>query len=78
MKVIIFYLFWRELDELEREDFTRLKKVQAKKLEKKQAEDAERAKQESVAGGGRGSTALEGYDASEDSDVVFKWSSDYV
>jgi hypothetical protein len=49
-----------------------LKKVQAKKLEKKQAEDAERAKQESVAGGGRGSTALEGYDASEDSDVVFK------
>lgn len=30
----------RELDELEREDFTRLKKVQAKKIEKQKIEDA--------------------------------------
>ena len=32
----------KELDELEREDFTRLKKVQEKKAEKIAAEDAER------------------------------------
>ena len=77
---IIIYVNWyvftdRELDELEGEDFTRLKKVQSKKLERKALEDAENAKREAAAAAGsagRLSTALEGYDASEDSDVVFK------
>ena len=65
---------YRELDELEREDFTRLKKVQSKKQEKIIAEEKARKlvaeKADKPAGGS--STALDGFDASDDTDVVFK------
>lgn len=69
----------RELDELEREDFTRLKKVQAKKEEKKKIDDAEgkkrfderQAKTQAREKGGKGGV-LSGYDATDDDDVVFK------
>jgi V-type H+-transporting ATPase subunit D len=74
----------KELDELEREDFTRLKKVQGKKLEKQKLDEAEKtataaanaatAPQEApsamMQGGGGG--VLSGFDANDDEDVVFK------
>lgn len=49
----------KELDELEREDFTRLKKVQEKKAEKIKAAEAEKAAREAVmaAEGGGGAAA---------------------
>lgn len=86
----------RELDELEREDFTRLKKVQANKLEAQRLEELEKSEKlaakkaaEGPGAGANGSSssgakgkgkkkgkkaggALEGYDAADDSDVVFK------
>lgn len=91
----------RELDELEREDFTRLKKVQGKKLEKikleeqeKEERDAAKAEHaaamqaaapprppaEAAAAGGKkgkkdkkkGGGAMDGFDAADDTDVVFK------
>lgn len=100
----------RELDELEREDFTRLKKVQANKVEKMRLEDIEKAEkrvafeearaklesenlapeQNSVPvevpvsgkggkkkkggkkGTGGASGAMDGFDAADDEDVVFK------
>lgn len=66
----------RELDELEREDFTRLKKVQANKAEAQKIADAERAMQEvdlaASSGAGSSSAVLSGFDAADDPDVVFK------
>lgn len=64
----------RELDELEREDFTRLKKVQAKKEEKKKVEEEDahvrfEARQAKSEGDGN---VLSGFDAADDDDVVFK------
>ena len=72
--VAVIDMINRELDELEREDFTRLKKVQANKQVKIIAEEKEKKALE-IANGAviKGSvSALEGYDASDDSDVVFK------
>jgi V-type H+-transporting ATPase subunit D len=70
----------RELDELEREDFTRLKKVQAKKEEKKNIDDAEgkarfderQAKSSGVGSGDGDGNVMSGFDAADDDDVVFK------
>ena len=63
----------RELDELEREDFTRLKKVQGKKLEKMKIEEEERlARTEGAKNDNAVSNITHGYDASDDADVVFK------
>jgi V-type H+-transporting ATPase subunit D len=97
----------RELDELEREDFTRLKKVQANKVEKMRLEEIEKVEKRAAraaaapttasapavvasapaAGGGGGDGgkgkkkkggkkgaggALDGFDAADDQDVVFK------
>jgi V-type H+-transporting ATPase subunit D len=79
----------RELDELEREDFTRLKKVQSnKQVQLKIEEEARKAeKAASLAAGdaspstgsapvsassGSATSALTGYDAADDDDVVFK------
>ena len=66
----------RELDELEREDFTRLKKVQANKAEAQKIADAEKALQEvdlaASPGAGDSSAVMSGFDAADDPDVVFK------
>jgi V-type H+-transporting ATPase subunit D len=78
----------KELDELEREDFTRLKKVQGKKIEKQKADELEKAAfvaelesaaaqqstglKASGAGGGGGSNLLSGFDAADDDDIVFR------
>lgn len=73
----------RELDELEREDFTRLKKVQGKKHEKIKAEEERREAAAAAAGeasangngtsnGASSGDLLGGYDAADDDDVVFK------
>eukprot|EP00604_Paraphysomonas_vestita_P004397 CAMPEP_0174825916 /NCGR_PEP_ID=MMETSP1107-20130205/43261_1 /TAXON_ID=36770 /ORGANISM="Paraphysomonas vestita, Strain GFlagA" /LENGTH=101 /DNA_ID=CAMNT_0016058053 /DNA_START=2092 /DNA_END=2397 /DNA_ORIENTATION=- len=70
----------KELDELEREDFTRLKKVQGKKLEKQKADDAEKADKEALQAQAQLSgqpvmlqgNLLSGFDANDDDDVVFK------
>jgi hypothetical protein len=61
---------------LEREDFTRLKKVQAKKEEKKKIDDAEGKKrfddrQAKASASGDGNV-MSGFDAADDDDVVFK------
>ena len=78
----------KELDELEREDFTRLKKVQGKKLEKQKIDEAEKAQrvaegQTQPSQGQRPQAQgqqpvmlqgnlLSGFDANDDDDVVFK------
>lgn len=72
----------KELDELEREDFTRLKKVQGKKLEKQKLDEAEKAKSinqiEASAKSNatpvmiQGNNVMSGFDANDDEDVVFK------
>lgn len=74
----------KELDELEREDFTRLKKVQGKKLEKQKADEAEKAERDNLQAEtqahSQGSNqpimlqgnVLSGFDANDDDDVVFK------
>jgi len=74
----------RELDELEREDFTRLKKVQANKAEQQKIEEKLKALQVAEAaatsapsssskGNGSGNgNVLSGFDAADDEDVVFK------
>jgi V-type H+-transporting ATPase subunit D len=71
----------KELDELEREDFTRLKKVQGKKLDKQKLDEAEKAATVSAATAAReaqpvmmqgGGGVLSGFDANDDEDVVFK------
>ena len=59
----------RELDELEREDFTRLKKVQALKQDKSQKGSSNG---HGEANGDDGNNVLDGYDVGDDSDVVFK------
>lgn len=65
----------RELDELEREDFTRLKMLKKKKEEtvKEQAklEAAETAKAPAASAGGKKAKAVAGIDE-DDEDVVFK------
>ena len=74
----------RELDELEREDFTRLKKVQSKKADKiKEDEEAKvkaAKKAASVGGGGGGKRGkggkvggdvMSGFDAADDEEVLF-------
>jgi len=63
----------RELDELEREDFTRLKLVKGKKevalkLEAKLREEANAGEKENISGGG-GDDIMAGFD--QDDDVVF-------
>jgi len=71
----------KELDELEREDFTRLKKVQGKKQEKIKAEELEKAARMleaadagagAAAGGSGTGDVMGGFDAGDDEDVVFK------
>lgn len=69
----------RELDELEREDFARLKKVQGKKIDRQKIEAAEKlSRQATVAAAATsvstpgGGNVLSGYDAADDDDVVFK------
>lgn len=71
----------KELDELEREDFTRLKKVQGKKLEKQKADEAEKAGREEAAHQAQvqgqqpvmlQGNVLSGFDANDDEDVFFK------
>jgi V-type H+-transporting ATPase subunit D len=71
----------RELDELEREDFARLKKVQSKKAERQKVEELEKLEREAeeaakglarMGGGGNNANVLQGYDAADDDDVVFK------
>ena len=71
----------RELDELEREDFTRLKKVQgSKRTAQAAAEAAEEALHKAAAAAGARSSKSEGglvkdvtaqYDTAGDSDIVF-------
>ena len=70
----------RELDELEREDFTRLKKVQGKKTEKIKEEEEAIAKKAASAGGGDGKRGkggkgggdvMSGFDAADDEEVLF-------
>ena len=61
----------RELDELEREDFTRLKKVQALKQDNKKDRNGN-SNGHGEANGDDGNNVLEGYDVGDDSDVVFK------
>jgi len=65
----------KELDELEREDFTRLKKVKenkAIKLKQNELEAAERAAKAGVplASGDNGANLMDGYDQSLDEDIV--------
>jgi V-type H+-transporting ATPase subunit D len=67
-----------ELDELEREEFFRLKKVQAKKKRDAAAADRERGGGEDGGGGGGGGGGVAGAGAAptalagvEDADVVF-------
>merc|ERR1711865_1260237 len=61
----------RELDELEREDFTRLKLVQKKKEVAQKIEAKMKAAQKTVAGAGAsGEDIMAGFDADDD-DVVF-------
>ena len=62
----------RELDELEREDFTRLKMVKAKKEEALKEEEGEK-KRMGLAPPPPGDSAdiLGGYDVAEDEDVLF-------
>ena len=81
-----FLLFYRELDELEREDFTRLKMVKKKKEEQikqnelDKEEEKERVLQAQIeAGVGNVKidkkeviSLLSGYDATDDTDIVFK------
>lgn len=71
--VAVVTMINRELDELEREDFTRLKKVQGKKIEKQKIEEEERMVR---TGGANKNNAVDnitlGFDASDDVDVVFK------
>ena len=77
----------RELDELEREDFARLKKIQSKKemVQRQLREEEVKMKKEEESSGGRGggnqfssskidnsSSALSNYDVVDDEDVVFK------
>lgn len=74
----------KELDELEREDFTRLKKVQAKKQEKIKLEEAAAAADKASATAKAAAVTrdeshnsqvggvLHGYDANDDDEVVFK------
>lgn len=57
----------RELDELEREDFTRLKKVQSNKRAKAKEEEIAAAEAEA-----NKSDVTSGFDLAEDEDVVFK------
>ncbi|CAM9382643.1 unnamed protein product [Discosporangium mesarthrocarpum] len=65
MEGIISYIN-RELDELEREDFTRLKKVVEKKREA-----AEREKVRTATANPASDALLDGYDAGEQGDVYF-------
>ena len=60
----------RELDELEREDFTRLKLVQGKKEQDIQ-EDAKRRAKAPAAGKENDADITAAYDAGDDADVVF-------
>lgn len=69
----------KELDELEREDFTRLKKVQGKKLEKQKADEAEKAiydaqvaQEATQSSSMMQGNVLGGFDANDDEDVFFK------
>jgi hypothetical protein len=78
----------RELDELEREDFARLKKVQSKKADRQKAEAVEKTERDAAAelkiqktGEAisklsvtpvSSTNVLSGYDAADDEDVVFK------
>ena len=64
----------KELDELEREDFTRLKKVQEKKKTRMEEEERVRAERlaargEEPRGGGKGADLMDGFQ--QDQDVVF-------
>ena len=85
MEIIFLY---RELDELEREDFTRLKKVQSNKQEQLKIEEKARKAEKAAALAATGdassfasastnasnvgtTSALAGYDAADDDDVVF-------
>ena len=65
----------RELDELEREDFTRLKLVQGKKETQQKEEDAMKAKDAAKIGSTIGKENEEditaAFDANDDEDVVF-------
>ena len=68
----------RELDELEREDFTRLKLVQGKKEVELQREAAQKAKEQAtIAAQGKSSKKTNdaditaAFDATDDEDVVF-------
>ena len=67
------------MDELEREDFTRLKKVQSKKAEKLKAEELEKEAQKAsleddhkLSSASSSTNVLSGFDAADDDDVVFK------
>jgi len=70
----------KELDELEREDFTRLKMVKKKKDQKAKEIAKMEEEKAAVAGAAGGSSSsgrkeediLQGYDVSDDSDVVFR------
>lgn len=70
----------RELDELEREDFARLKKVQSKKADRQKVEELEKlerdaetaAKGISKMSASGSNNVMQGYDAADDDDVVFK------
>ena len=82
----LFYLIYRELDELEREDFTRLKMVKKKKEEQikqnelDKEEEKERVLQAQIESGVGNVkidkkeviSLLSGYDATDDTDIVFK------
>ncbi|KAL7578307.1 hypothetical protein ACA910_012718 [Epithemia clementina (nom. ined.)] len=67
----------RELDELEREDFTRLKLVQGKKqeemkeIDRKKAADLKAGKKEPVVGKENDEDITAQFDATDDEDVVF-------
>ena len=63
----------RELDELEREDFTRLKLVQGKKEEeqKRQAEEAKAKPAKTSSGKENDADITAAFDAGDDADVVF-------
>ncbi|CAM9394212.1 unnamed protein product [Ectocarpus fasciculatus] len=73
----------RELDELEREDFARLKKVQSKKADRQKLEEQEKLERDaeeaargfskmSAGSSGGNNNVMQGYDAADDDDVVFK------
>ena len=82
----LFYFIYRELDELEREDFTRLKMVKKKKEEQikqnelDKEEEKERVLQAQIESGVGNVkidkkeviSLLSGYDATDDTDIVFK------